>query len=149
MNRFYKFMYGRYGIDELYKFLFWVYIVIFLINLFLKSNILSLIGTILVVVIIYRCFSKKIYQRKRENNLYLKLKKKFLKPFKNIIRNFKERKTTVYKKCRKCKTTLKLPLPSSRGICHAKCPECKNRVTFLCLRKEKVEIITDKGRGKI
>ena len=71
------------------------------------------------------------------------------KPFTNIIRNFKDRKTHVYKKCSKCKTTLKLPLPKTQGINHAKCPECGNRVTIITLRKQqeekiKVEVIKKK-----
>ena len=35
-----KFMYGRYGIDDLYKFLFKVYIVLLILNLFVNSDIL-------------------------------------------------------------------------------------------------------------
>ena len=71
------------------------------------------------------------------------------RPFQNLIRNFKDRKTHVYKKCSKCKTTLKLPLPKTRGINHAKCPECSNRVTLFTLRKQqpekiKVEVIKKK-----
>lgn len=141
MNKFIKFMYGRYGIDELYKFLFWLYIILFIVNLFLRNGIINIIDLFIIIIMIYRSFSKNIYQRRKENNLYLKYKNKTLKPFKNIKRNFKDRKTTVYKKCPKCKTTLRLPLPYTRGIKHAKCPECQNKVTFLVLRKVKVEII--------
>lgn len=40
-----KFMYGRYGPDELYKFLFELYIVLIIINLFIRSNILNFISS--------------------------------------------------------------------------------------------------------
>lgn len=148
MSNFIRLMYGRYGVDELSKLLFCIYIIIFIIGLFFKNFILDMIGLLLLILVIFRFFSKNIYKRTKENQKYLKIKTKTLKPFKNIKRNFKERKESVYKKCHKCKTTLKLPLPYERGIKHTKCPTCKNKITFLCLRKQKIEIITNNGRMK-
>ena len=63
-----------------------------------------------------------------------------LKPFINIKRNIED-KDHIYKKCPKCKTILKLPVPSERGIKHAKCPSCKKRVTLFTLKKLKIEVI--------
>ena len=148
MSNFLRMMYGRYGVDNLSKFLFSLYIIIFVIGLFYKNFILDTIGLLLLFIVIFRFFSKNIYKRTKENQIYLKIKNKTLKPFKNIKRNFKERNEHVYKKCHKCKTTLKLPLPYERGIKHAKCPTCKNKITFLCLRKQKIEIIKDNERMK-
>ena len=148
MSNFLRMMYGRYGVDNLSKFLFSLYIIIFVIGLFYKNFILDTIGLLLLFIVIFRFFSKNIYKRTKENQIYLKIKNKTLKPFKNIKRNFKERNEHVYKKCHKCKTTLKLPLPYERGIKHAKCPTCKNKITFLSLRKQKIEIIKDNERMK-
>lgn len=139
-NKFQKFMYGRYGVDELYKFLFGLYIITFIINIFLDSIILEVIGLILVLITFYRVFSKKIYQRNKENKYFLKIQKQLLKPIKNLKRNIQDR-DHIYKKCPKCKTTLKLPLPYERGIKRTKCPKCKKQISFLCLKKEKIEII--------
>lgn len=137
----YKFMYGRYGIDELYHFLFFLYLFIVVADLFIKNNILFCIELLLLIIIFYRCFSKNINQRRKENESFLKLKNKLAKPFKNIKRNYKDRNNYVYKKCRNCHTTLRLPLPSKRGIKYAKCPNCKRRVKIISLRKLKIEVI--------
>jgi len=142
IDKFRKFMYGRYGIDELYNFLFYSYIFLCIINLFIKSTVILIIEFFMFILMIYRVFSKKINIRKKENKIYLNIKNKFIKPFINIERNLKD-KQHVYVKCFKCKTTLKLPLPSKIGIKHAKCPSCKNILTFLTLKKEKIEIIKD------
>ena len=147
-NKLQRFMYGRYGIDDLYRFLFKVYIVLLIIGLFINSRILLYIEFALIIFMLYRVFSKNIYHRQKENRMFLKFKKKIMKPFDNWKRNIKDRNYYVYKKCRHCKTTLKLPLPSERGIKHAKCPECKRRVTMLILRKQKVEIIRDNKTKK-
>lgn len=137
-------MYGRYGIDDLYRFLFKVYIGLLVVQLFMKTEILLYIELLLIIIMFYRVFSKNIYTRQSENRAYLKLKAKVMKPFANIKRNIRDRDYYVYKKCHHCGTTLKLPLPSERGIKHAKCPGCKKRITFLVLRKQKVEIIREK-----
>ena len=147
-DRLQKFMYGRYGIDDLYKFLFELYIILIILNLFINSKIITILELLIVIIMFYRFFSKKIYNRSNENQKCLRIKKKVLKPFKNLKRNIKD-KDHIYKKCPKCKTTLKLPIPDKRGIKHAKCPKCKKKVTLLALKKEKVEIIKNKRRMKV
>ena len=141
--KFQKFMYGRYGLDELYKFLFYLYIILLILNIFIKSSILTYVELFIVVVMFYRFFSKNIKMRKKENALYLKCKKNIIKPFKNIKKNITD-KEHIYKKCSKCKSILKLPLPEKRGIKHTKCPKCGKRLTIFCFKYEKVEIITNK-----
>ena len=92
-----------------------------------------------------RVFSKNIAKRKRENRFYLKVRSNIRKPFQNIKRNWKDRHDFVYKKCHKCKTTLRLPLPSERGIQNTTCPKCKTEMKVCCLRREKIEIIKSNG----
>ena len=141
INKIRKFMIGRYGMDDLYKFLFRLYLFLFIIDIFINSKVLTIIELIVVIIMFYRILSKNIYIRQKENWYYLKLKKEVLKPFDNIKRNIKDKDYYVYKKCKYCKTTLKLPLPKKRGIQHVKCPKCKNKLKFLCLRQEKIEVI--------
>ena len=144
-----KFMTGRYGPDELYHFLFKLYIFLFIINIFfIKSVILEYIELFIVLFTFYRFFSKKIYKRKKENEFYIKTKKKLLKPFKNIIKNIKD-KNYIYKKCNKCKTVIRLPIPNSYGIKHTKCPKCKKRLTVFCFKKEKQVIIKKGGKKNV
>lgn len=136
-----KFMQGRYGPDELYKFLLYLYLILFLINIFLKSSILDILELLIVITMFYRFFSKKRYTRQKENQKYLKIKNSITKKIQNIKRNYHNREYNIYKKCPKCKTTLKLPLPAKRGIQHVKCPKCKTRFKFITLRQQKIEII--------
>lgn len=139
-NKIYKFMYGRYGIDELYKFNFTLYLLILILNIFLKNKYLSLIEILLVIIMIYRSLSKNTLKRRKENKKYLQLKSILIKPFNNIKRNILD-KNYVYKKCHKCKRTLKLPVPLERGIKYSSCPKCKHKNKLLILKKQKIEII--------
>ena len=140
INKLRKFMQGRYGMDELSKLLFKLYIFIIIINLLFNNKLLNYLEFIIIFIIFYRVLSKKIYKRNKENKKYLQIKNKFLKPLKNIKRNYQD-KHHVYKKCNKCKTTLKLPITDKRGIKHTKCPKCNHRVSILVLKKQKIEII--------
>lgn len=142
MKNFSKFMYGRYGVDALYNFLFKSYLVIFIINLFIKSSILSLLEIILVIIIFYRFFSKNKYKRMYENNKYLSIKNNLSKILNSLITKYKD--GFIYKRCPKCKKLLKLPIPYSRGIKEVICPKCKKNFKMLVLRKEKIEIISNK-----
>ena len=136
-------MYSRYGIDKLSKFILQILFILFLANILIRTYILTILELILLLIIVLRTLSKNIYQRNKENQVYIKIKSKILKPFKNLKRNIKD-KEHIYKKCHKCKKTLKLPLPDKRGIQHVKCPNCKKRISFLTLKKYKVEIIKKK-----
>ena len=53
INKFQKFMYGRYGIDELYTFLFKVYLFLFIINIFIRSSILTYLELFIRLALIY------------------------------------------------------------------------------------------------
>lgn len=145
IEKFQKFMYGRYGVDELYKFLMYTYILLVIINLFIKSNIITIIELIIFIVMFYRFFSKKIYKRSTENVKFLKVRDSLLKPFYILKRNYRDRHECIYKKCKHCKKLLKLPIPESIGIKTVKCPKCKKLFKMLVLRHEKTEIISKKS----
>lgn len=142
-------MQGRYGPDALYNFLLKLYIFLLIINIFANYRILTYLELLIIIIIFYRFFSKNISQRRKENNLYLNIQKKILTNFQKIKNTFLTRKNTtnnIYKKCPSCQTTLKLPLPTQRGLKHTKCPKCQKRITLLVLRKQKVDIIKNKKK---
>lgn len=139
INKVQKFMHGRYGVDNLTKFILYIYFILIFINIFLKSYILSLIELLLIIIIFYRTLSKKIYKRSNENVKFMNLKNKFKSKAKP-----KDTDTHIYKRCHHCSRVLRLPIPSAKGIKYVKCPDCKKRNTFLILKSEKIEIIKNK-----
>ena len=133
-------MYGRYGADELYNFLFILYIFLLIVDLFFRFEFLVYFELFLIIIILYRFFSKDIAKRSKENKIFLKLKLNITKPFFGWMKKIKD-SNNIYKKCRKCQTTLRLPVVDRRGFRYVKCPKCKRRFRVLCLKKEKVEVI--------
>ena len=77
-NKLRTFMIGRYGIDDLYKVLLVIYTILILINIFIRSKIIAVIEVLLIIIMIYRVLSKNIYQRRKENDRYLKAQTKIL-----------------------------------------------------------------------
>ena len=143
INKLQKFMYGRYGVDELNKFLFKIYVGLIILDLFVDNKILLFLELLIIFIMFYRLLSKNCYQRRKENKTFLSLKKKIANPFQNIKRNIQD-KDYVYKKCSKCKKTLRLPIPFERGFQYTRCPNCQKRIKFFTFKKEKIKIIKNK-----
>lgn len=131
-------MYGRYGIDELYKLLLVLCIGLSLVNIFLSNKIISILESVLLIVAIYRCMSRNIVKRRYENKKYLGIKKSVKNKFVLLRRKWNDRNTHVYKKCPKCRTVLRLPL--RKGVHTCKCPTCHNKFGVKCRRNEKVKV---------
>ncbi len=127
-ERLYRFMYGRYGADQLSRFMLVLYFVVALAGIIVQNilvdTILWLLNMILLVLMFFRMFSKNIYKRQYENGKYLEIKNKVTEYFRYIGNKWKFRKTHVYQKCPFCKSRLKLP--KRKGMHGVKCPKCSN-----------------------
>ena len=125
-----KFMKNRYGVDELNKFFLKLYLIIMFINIFINFKILNYFKLIIFVIFVFRSLSKNIFDRSKENRIYLDIKSNRFKIKRNNKNNY------IYKKCKKCKKKLRLPIPSSIGIKTVKCPNCKNKMKVFVIRKK-------------
>ena len=119
----YKFSQGRYGTDSLNRFIIFSYIILVVANIFIKSDIITSIYTITVVLLIYRMLSRNIYKRQQENQKYLNLSGKFKKQVAYVQNKWRFRKTHIYRKCPFCSATIRLPRKKGKHICS--CPSCK------------------------
>ena len=82
LDRFNRFMYGRYGADSLYYTLLIVFLLLGFINTFLRSYILLVAADVLFIWALFRYFSKNIYQRREENRRFLDIIAKIKRFFK-------------------------------------------------------------------
>ena len=125
MNWLKKFMYGRYGGDQLSKALLILSFILIILAGFLPTSLSSLvfIGYIPTLVCIFRMFSKNIYKRQQENYKYLKIKNSVVIWFKQKLNRAKDSKTHKYFTCPDCKQ--KLRVPRGQGKISVTCPKCK------------------------
>ena len=141
-QKLYKFMYGRYGVDKLYSFCCILVIIVLFVNIlattFIKNEEarawLSM-GIMLFDVVIlawstFRLFSKNIYKRRRENEIFLKMSgavKRFvsLNTSRRSPRKNADTRDFVFRACTKCGAVLRLP--RREGKHKVKCPRCSHR----------------------
>ena len=118
-----NFMRGRYGTDDLNKFLLWLYFLFAVLGLFVRRPVVTGICFAVFVLLMFRMFSRNIWKRQQENAKFLKIKRKAVQRF-NLERDkWKFRKTHVYKTCPNCKATVRLPKIKGKHVCC--CPACK------------------------
>ena len=121
-DKIYRFMQGRYGTDDFYKFLFWVALIGIVINWFFKSQLLSLAVTLILVYAMYRVLSKNHSARYAENQRYLQATAKFRYWFDQQKKLMEERKYHHIYTCPKCRQ--KIRIPKGKGKIMIRCPKC-------------------------
>ena len=136
------FMYGRYGSDELNFFLSILSFVLIVANIITSIAITDVVAGNIVSVCLFaaiiglfalttfRMMSKKIYKRRRENGIYLKILGALKRFFTfNTSRKSKSRNADdayhIFRDCTKCSCTLRLPRKKGRN--KVKCPKCAHR----------------------
>ncbi len=120
-DQFNRFMYGRYGADQLYYALLVVFLVLSVVaNLFFRP--LILLADILFFWALFRYFSKNIYKRREENRKWLAIWQRIKNFFTYQRDRIRDRKTCRYRKCTHCKAITRLPI--KKGKHSVKCPRC-------------------------
>lgn len=121
-EKFIRFMYGRYGVDQFTKFLMWLSLGCIVASTFLRTGWLDLIALLLMGYMYFRIFSRNIQKRYQENNKYLQIRNKFFGRFKNIKRDMVIRKTHHIYRCPNC--SQKIKIPKGKGKVAIRCPKC-------------------------
>lgn len=116
-----QFLSGRNGPDKLLYGITAVAFVLAFINIFARLWALQLAVYGLLIYALFRCFSRNIEARRREN-LWFENKLYFLKRRRELIMQQRADKTHIYKRCPACKATLRLP--HRIGKHKTVCPKC-------------------------
>lgn len=124
MNWLKKFMYGRYGSDQLSLTLLILSVLLTVISRFAGLSLLALISYIPLGICIFRMLSKNINKRSMENYKFSMLISPIYAWFMKIRRRFAESKTRRFLKCPQCKAELRLP--KGKGKIIVTCPKCRN-----------------------
>lgn len=121
MNWFQKFMYGRYGTDQLTLLLLAVYFILALVCAIFDLPYLWFIAMIPLVYAFWRMMSRKPDRRRAENMKFLSIWNRLTGGFRRRKQQ-RQDKAHVYFKCKKCGATLRIP----RGVGHVvvTCPRC-------------------------
>ena len=119
-------MYGRYGNDALTKFLLIVALILMVISWIPHLGLVYLLALAVMIWSLCRTFSHRFDKRRRELDRYLRIKKPIVDFFKLSRNKWRDRKTHVYFKCKKCKAVLRVP--KGKGSIVVICTRCKDRI---------------------
>ena len=109
------FMSGRNGMDDINRVLFGIFFVIWIVSMFVRSRILSIVYLVLMIAFMYRALSRNISARQRENDKFVALI--------NLVKtSFKYRKDYKVYMCMNCNKIVRLP--KNRGKVESSCPMC-------------------------
>lgn len=122
-EKFRQFMAGRYGADDLGKFMIGLTAVFIVLNLFFHHSVFSLFAALSLIVCYYRMFSKNIAKRSAENGKYLFYRQKYLGIFTKKKNQLLDRKTHHIYKCPQCRQ--KIRIPKGKGMIEIRCPKCR------------------------
>lgn len=113
-----KFMYGRYGLDELSQVMIYLALGLWVITIIFGSMMIDIVAFILIFMAYFRMFSKNTAKRYEELQRFLAWKQKV----KNIPKTAKMRKTYHIYKCPGCRQ--KVRVPRGKGKIEISCPKC-------------------------
>jgi hypothetical protein len=117
-----RFMDGRYGTDQLYYALIAAYLVLIVANVFIRSAIIGILMWAVLILMIFRIFSRNVYKRRMENEKFMKIWKRIKVKGSLTIRRIKEIRTHRFRKCPYCKVILRLPRKTGKHT--VECPCC-------------------------
>lgn len=110
-----RFMQGRYGVDELGRFMTGASLVVLILELFTRWYFLTLIFWAIFIIVYYRMFSRDYGKRQQENQ-------KFLNARYRLNAKWYQMKNYHIYKCPNCKQ--KIRIPRGKGRIMVKCPKC-------------------------
>lgn len=116
-----RFLYGRNGPDALYRFVSYLMLVLLIVNLFVRSIVLSVFIDLLFAYALFRLLSRNLAKRQSENRRFLRMTERITARFRTLRIRLSDREH-VYKKCPECGSQLRLP--RRKGTHTARCPRC-------------------------
>ncbi len=122
-EKFYRFMQGRYGADELSKFLVGLGMVLIILNILTKNFIFNLLFWVCLIYSYFRMFSKNYSARYEENQKFLQLKNRMKYKWENHKKVREQKKIYHIYSCPYCKQ--KIRIPKGKGTIIITCPKCK------------------------
>lgn len=124
-DRYRQFMVGRYGTDDLSKFLLALALVLLVLSIFVRGSVLYLLALACLALTYYRMLSRDYAKRSDENRKFNSMTADVRKNLRIQKRRFKERKDYRFYKCPSCGQEVRVP--RGKGHIRITCPKCRTQ----------------------
>ncbi len=122
-NKYRNFMFGRYGTDEFGMFLVILSVMLTLVARASGVWYINTVSTIVILYALYRMCSRNIAKRYQEKMKFIKIKNDITSRLSTLQEAWRNRKTHKYFRCKKCKTSIRVP--KGVGKIEVSCPVCR------------------------
>ncbi len=112
-ERFARFMYGRYGPDQLNNVMLILGVALAVIGMLFSLPLLTVLSYVPLGFCLYRMFSRNANRRRLENQRFMQL-----------LNRLRDRESRYYS-CPRCHQTVRVP--RGRGKINIHCPKCGNQ----------------------
>jgi predicted RNA-binding Zn-ribbon protein involved in translation (DUF1610 family) len=119
------FMTGRYGVDELTRFILLFDCLLMVLSFIIRSDVLNFICILLIIICYVRMFSKNHSHRYKENQIYMQFYRNFFAKLTRFKFDLQQHRTYHIYKCPNCKQ--KIRIPRGKGKISITCPKCRNQ----------------------
>ena len=116
-----RFMYGRYGNDQLNLVLMGLYLVLYLISSLFRVDSLALLATVLPAIMLLRMLSRHPEKRRAENAKFLELVRPIVRWY-NVKKCRRQDREHCYFRCPSCGQQLRVP--KGKGKLSITCRSC-------------------------
>jgi len=120
-----RFMNGRYGMDNLSRFLLIVWFGLAVLNIFAGKSYIYVISLVPAFFFFFRVLSTNKYKRSQENAKYVDIARKTGAFFRFQWQKLSEIGTHRYIKCPGCKAVIRVPRKTGKHT--LVCPRCSKR----------------------
>ena len=120
-NALQRFMYGRYGNDQLNTFLLVSYLALYLLFSLTGFNLLYWVATAAMVFCLFRMLSRNYSRRREENAKFMKVADPVIRWYR-LRRTIRKDKDHTYFKCPNCSQHLRVP--KGKGKITVTCRNC-------------------------
>ena len=124
-EKFYRFMQGRNGVDELARMHSWLVLILLLVGMFTRIGLFSLLALGLLIYMYFRVFSRNTSKRYEENRKYLDFRYNRTVAWNRFKKRFAQRRDYKFFKCPMCKQEVRVPRGHGK-ICIT-CPKCREK----------------------
>ena len=124
-EKFYRFMQGSNGVDELARMHSWLVLILLLVGMFTRIGLFSLLALGLLIYMYFRVFSRNTSKRYEENRKYLDFRYNRTVAWNRFKKRFAQRRDYKFFKCPMCRQEVRVP--RGHGKIEITCPKCREK----------------------
>jgi len=127
-----RFMSGRYGMDQLNNAALFLAFALLVLNLFVKSPVIGGASWVVMILTIWRTYSRNTARRTAENELFMRFWKPVGRRISLTARRVREIKTHRFRTCPHCRAVTRMPRRKGKRV--IRCLRCntefETRISF-------------------